>query len=154
MKKIVGILFLLLCFSCDPMDGRMNFVNNSNSNIHVRMIFLNQDEISETMVGLREVKNSEAQKIGILYNWESEFRKGKPDTLLKVVVYKDFDFLRDKYEQSSLIKSDSLLSVGEYEYRSYGYKDLEKRDWKINYPDDGFKKGFPIKHFDKHSDKN
>jgi len=144
MKKIAGIFVLLLCFSCDPMDDRMSFINNSNSNIHVRMLFLNQDGIKETMVGLRELKNNETQKIGILYNWESEFKKAKPDTLLRVVVYKDFKFLTDKYEQSSLIKSDSLLNLGEYEYRSYSYKDLDKRDWKINYPEDGFKKGIPF----------
>ncbi|MFC4476486.1 hypothetical protein [Flavobacterium chungangensis] len=144
MKKIIGILFLLVCFSCDPMDDRMSFMNNSNSNVHVRMLFLDQDEISETMVGLREVKNNEIQIIGILYNWESEFKKRKSDTLLKVIVYKDFKFLKDKYEQSSLIKSDSLLGVGEYEYRSYSYKDLERRNWKINYPKDGFEKGLPL----------
>lgn len=145
MKRIVGILLLLACFSCDPMDDRMNLINNSNSNIHVRMLFLNQDEINETMVGLREIKNNKDQKIGILYNWESEFKKVKPDTILNVVVYKDFKFLQDKYEQSSLIKSDSLLEIGEYEYRTYSYKDLEKLNWQIKYPDDGFKKGFPVK---------
>ncbi len=136
---------MFACFSCDPMDDRMNVINNSNSNIYIRMLFLNQNEISETMVGLREVKNNKDQKIGILYNWESEFKKVKPDTILNIVVYKNFKFLHDKHEQSSLIKSDSLLEIGEYEYRTYSYKDLEKRDWKIKYPDDGFKKGFPVK---------
>jgi len=145
MKRIVGILLLFACFSCDPMDDRMNVINNSNSNIYIRMLFLNQNKISETMVGLREVKNNKDQKIGILYNWESEFKKVKPDTILNIVVYKNFKFLQDKHEQSSLIKSDSLLEIGEYEYRTYSYKDLEKRDWKIKYPDDGFKKGFPVK---------
>lgn len=64
--KIVGILFLFVCFSCDPMDDRMNFVNNSNSNIPVRKLFLNQNEIREIMVGLREVKNNKDQKNGNL----------------------------------------------------------------------------------------
>lgn len=144
MKKLFGILFLVVCFSCDPMDDRLNFVNNSNSSIHVRMLFLNNGEINETMVGLREVKNHKDQKIGILYNWESEFKKANPDTLLNVIIYKDFKFLQDKYEQSSLIKSDSLLIVGEYEYKTYSYDELEKRNWRISYPNDGFKKGLPI----------
>lgn len=145
MRKIIGILFLAFFISCDPMDGRMNFVNNSSSKVYIRMFFLNQNEINETMVGLRELKSNNTQQIGILYNWESEFKKAKPDTLLNVIVYKDFKFLKDKDEQSSLIKSDSLLEIGEYEYKTYSYQELKNKNWQISYPDDLFKKGVPIK---------
>ena len=154
MKKMIGFLFLIFCFSCDPMDGRMSFINNSNSNIHVRMLFLNKNEISESIVGYVKISKNENKIIGMMSSWESQFKRTEQGALLSVVVYKDYAFLNDKYEQSSLIKSDSLLSIGEYEYRNYSYKDLEKRDWKINYPDDGFKKGFSINLSDKQSYKN
>lgn len=141
MKKIIGFLILVFCCSCDPMDDRMEFVNNSKSDINIRMFFLNGDEINETMVGLRKVKSKETQKIGILYKWESEFKKVKPDTLLNVIIYKNYKILDDKHERSSLVKSNSLFRIGQYEYKTYTYKQLENKNWKINYPDDVFRKG-------------
>lgn len=144
MKKIVTVLLLFLFISCDNMDDKMQLKNGKENDVYVRVFFYDHKNINETMVGLRVVKKNENKKIGILYSWESEFEKANQDSLY-IAVFKDFDFLHDTYEQSSINKSDSLLRIGEYQYKSYSYKDLEKRDWKIVYPNDGFKKGYSIK---------
>lgn len=137
-------MFLSLIVSCDTMDDRMQLKNEKGSDVFVRMFFYDNKNINETMVGLRKLKKNENNKIGVLYSWESEFEKNNDDSLY-IVIFKDLDFLHDIYDQNTIIKSDSLLNVGEYEYKNYSYKDLEKKEWKIKYPDDGFKKGFSIK---------
>ena len=144
MRKISIILFLLLLVSCDTMDDKMELKNSKETDVYVRMFFFSQKNIDETMVGLRKIKKRDNTKIGILYSWESEFEKASEDSLC-ITIFKDFKFLNDIYDQISLVKSDSLLRVGDYMYKKYTYKDLEERDWKIKYPNDGFKKGYPIK---------
>lgn len=147
MKKIKYILLLILCFSCDPMDNRMNIVNNSGDVIHSRIISLTKENFVY-VDGHTIIQPHSRKIIGRISSWESEFDEIEPDSLLQVVIFKNFNFLNDTYEQSSNLRSDSLLSLGEYQYKSYSYKDLEKRDWKVVYPDDGFEKGYPIKHSD------
>lgn len=140
MKKILLILSLFFCFSCDPMNDKMDFENKSKSDIYVRMLFLKDSAIIETMVGLRDIKTYENKKIGKLYSWESEFEDANTDSL-SIIVYKNYKFLNNSYEQSSKVKSDSLLKIGDFEYKNYTLKDLDKLNWHITYPNDGFKKG-------------
>ncbi|UUC46707.1 hypothetical protein [Flavobacterium cerinum] len=140
MKKLVIILTLLFCFSCDPMNDKMSFYNNSDSDVYVRMLFFQDTAITGTMAGLRDVKAREIEEIGKLYSWESEFEDAKNDSLC-VVVYQGYDFLNDPYEQSNKIKSDSLLNIGDFKYKKYTIKDFEKKKWRVTYPNDGFKDG-------------
>ena len=120
------------------MDDRMVFNNNSSEDIFIRMIFINND-ITGTMVGLRKIESNSKKKIGKLYSWETEFENAR-DSILNIVIFNNYDFLNDNYEESNKVKSDSLLSVGDYKIHSYRYSDLEKNNWKINFPDDGFEK--------------
>lgn len=143
MKSNIFIL-LLICFiySCDPMDNRMVFVNASSERVFTRMIFIN-DDVEGTMIGLRQIESSKDSRLGKLYTWESEFDNAK-DSVLSVIVFKDYDFLDDKYEESNNNKSDSLLRIGDYFMREYTYNELIEKDWKVKYPNDGFKKGSPL----------
>lgn len=136
------ILLALVICSCDPMDDRMVFKNHSSETVFTRMIFI-ENGIKGTMVGLRKIEAKKENRLGKLYTWESEFENAK-DSILSVVVFKNYEFLDDKYESSNKIKSDSLLSIGDYEFYQYSYADLKKKNWQINYPDDGFKQGKPL----------
>ncbi|MDN3707097.1 hypothetical protein QW060_08110 [Myroides ceti] len=144
MKKLLIILSVLICFACDPMNGKMSFKNESDSDIYIRIIFFKDSTVIGTMVGLRNIKAYENRKIGKLYSWESEFENANKDSL-SIVIYDNYDFLSNSDEQSNKIKSDSLLKVGDFEYKNYTLKDLNRLKWQITYPDDGFKKGEKLK---------
>jgi hypothetical protein len=89
---------------------------------------------------LRAVKPNSKKQFVKLFSLESDFDDIKPDSLIHVIVYKNFNKNIGK-------TTDSLLILGEYYYKGYSYKDLQKRNWEIEYPDDGFMKGFPVKVF-------
>ena len=137
----IGYILLILVFlcSCDPQEDRMSFSNNTNKIVDVELLNLG-DSIYSNILPCRSINPESKEKFIKLSSWESVFDNLKPQNLLQVVIYKDL-----KKNISNLYFRDSLLSIGEYEYRSYSYNDLEKRDWQIKYPDDGFKKGYPIK---------
>ena len=141
-NKIFGIILVSLLYGCDPMDDRMVFYNNGSEDIFVRAVFIDE-EVKGTMVSLRPVSSNSKKTIGILYTWESEF-ENSGDGILSIVVLNNYEFLNDIYDKSSHIKSDSLLKIGDYKVHGYTYEDLERRDWQIKFPDDGFKKGKPL----------
>jgi hypothetical protein len=98
-------------------------------------------------MGVVKVLKKENKIFGIMSNWNSKLDRDDAKKVLKIIVfYNNFETIDSHYSQSSSsIIEDSLLSIGEYEYKSYSYKDLEQRNWQIKYPDDGFTKGYPIK---------
>ena len=61
------------------------------------------------------------------------------------MVFNDYKFLTNNKGYKEDTKSDSLLSIGDYKIHKYSYTDLKKKDWQINYPEDGFKKGKPLR---------
>ncbi len=149
IKTICLFLVGSLLFSCDPEENRMVFFNNSNVNLNVELLNF-KDSLNDRILPSRIVNSNSKERFVKLSSWESVFDNIQPDSLIQVVIYKDIL----KNHEDNKLRNDSLLSIGKYEYRSYSYMELEKRDWEINYPDDGFKKGFPIKHFNEQSDKN
>lgn len=143
-KIWVSLIITFFVISCDPQEDRIIFFNNNNNSINVELINI-QDSIISNILPCRVVKRNSEERFVKLFSWESEFDDIKPDTLIQVIIYKNFEKNICKFK-------DSLLNIGEYEYRSYSYKDLKKQGWKIKYPEDGFKKGFPLKHIDEQSD--
>lgn len=129
-----------LFISCDRMDDRMVIKNNSKENIHIRIFIKKGADIEETMMGIRDVSSHTNKRLGMISSWNSEFTDLNTDTLL-FIVYKDYTFLHDDDELSSKIKSDSLLFIGEYEYKKFMYDDLKKNKWFIEYPAKEFIKG-------------
>jgi hypothetical protein len=124
------------------MDDRMVFYNNSSEDVFVRMIFID-DDITGTMVGLRKINSKSEKTVSKLYSWETEFENSK-DSVLNIVIFKDYKFLNDKYEESNNMKSDSLLKIGDYQIYRYKYADLKNNNWIFRYPDDGFEQGRPV----------
>lgn len=142
--RVVLIFTMFLLFSaCDPMDDRLIFQNNTDNNLIVRFCFIEDGEIYGARAGMRPVIKAERKVIGIIGNWEAVFNESKSDELY-VIIFDEYNLLVDSKEQSSKAKSDSLIRIGEYRYKTYSYEDLDSRDWKITYPDNGFDIGIPI----------
>ena len=144
MKTKLFSLLSIFYISCDPMLSNYTIINQKNDTIHIRMIGINKENRFKYIDGHSVVLANENNTFGDIRTWGNIYNEILPDTLLNVVVFKNYQFLNDTHEQSNNLKSDSLLSKGDYEYKNYSYKDLEKSDWKINYPKDGFKKGFQV----------
>lgn len=136
-KIIYGLsIIVFFTISCDKQEDRMSFSNNTNRVINVELLNL-KDTITYSILPCRTVNPDSKERFVKLFSWESDFDDIKPDTLIDIVIYSDL--------KNSGLSSDSLLILGNYYYRAYSYKDLEDRNWQIKYPDDGFKKGFPVK---------
>lgn len=146
MKIKISFLLIFIFFSCDPMDDRLHIINNEKTNIHASISIFDKEKKTEEM-GIVKVLKKENKIFGIMSNWNSKLDRDDAKKVLKIIVfYNNFEIIDNHYSQtSSPIIEDSLLNIGEYKYRTYSYKDLEERDWQIKYPDDGFKKGYPIK---------
>lgn len=140
MVRLLIIMGVVLFISCDPMDDRMVIKNNSTENIYIRVFIKKGLDVEETMIGIRGVLPNKSKRLGMISNWDSEFKDLNSDTLL-LIIYKDYPFLHSKEELSSKIKSDSLLFIGEYKYKKFTYDDLKKNKWSIEYPAKEFIKG-------------
>ena len=144
MRLILIVALVLIFNACDPMDDRMTFQNKTNDDVFVRFCFIDNEKIHGSGGGLSPVTRKEKKVIGIIGTWESEFKRLEPIQMMHVIVYNNYAFLADPFEQSTKIKSDSLLRIGDYRYKKYSYEELVSRNWKIVYPDDGFEEGTPL----------
>ncbi|HRK83883.1 MAG TPA: hypothetical protein PLZ12_20750 [Saprospiraceae bacterium] len=138
MKNSIYILFILCLIGCDPMDDRLIFQNNSSNNIFIKCFFIQNNQMYGTWVGLRPIAQNERKVIGIIGTWETSFRQFNPMEPMYIVVYNNIK------EQGMEAKSDSLLRIGDYEFKKYSYQELMSKKWEIVYPDDGFETGIPI----------
>lgn len=137
MKKIIILILInITCISCDPVGDKLLFNNNSNSNVYLRIFNINNNDLSSSL-GLMKKKHE--TEIKIIGRWAE-----KSNDNIRVIVYNDYKYLSDSKEQSSNIKADSLLKIGDYKYKDYKYGELENNKWKIQYPNDGFLKGVPF----------
>ncbi len=144
MKTFLIIAFALIISACDPMDNRLKFQNKTNDDVFVRFCFIDSVEIHGSSGGLRLVPKTGNKAIGIIGTWDSEYKRMKPMHLMHVIVYDNYNFLADPIEQSTKVKSDSLLRIGDYQFKKYSYEELVSRKWKVVYPDDGFEEGVPL----------
>ena len=151
--KIINLLLMIistmLLLACDPMDDRVVIINNSDKNIHIRMLIINNSKVDETMIGIRDISMNKEERLGKLYSWESEFVNINNDSVM-IIVYKDYPILYNKNERSTKIKSDSLLRVGDFEYKMMSYEDLENAEWRIEYPNPSFRSGIKLHFFEKY----
>jgi hypothetical protein len=142
MKKyvLISLFLVFFFFGCDPKDDRLEIYNNSSKAIFINVIFIKESNVQGTMVGIRKIESNAKKRIGKLYSWESEFENAN-DSILNVVVFNSYNpsFAVDD------VVMDSLLRVGDFKIKSYSYKELEKLNWVVKYPNDGFKSGAPLK---------
>lgn len=145
MRTIILTIFLYFtALGCDPIVSKLDYKNNTNDIIYVRTFFFSEDFSINTHSYLIKINAKEIESTGSIYDFETIFKRHNNDSLLNVVIFENYPFLMEEYGTFKTHKSDSLLIVGNYMIRSYTYKELEKKDWLITYPDDGFKQGKPL----------
>lgn len=143
MRLIFIATIIALFSSCDPMDDRLTVQNNTDENLFVNFCFIENGRVHETWAGVRPIIKNKENVIAILGSWESEFNQARPMDLY-VIIHDQYKLLADTDERSIKAKSDSLIRVGGYVYKTYSYQELISRDWKIIYPNDVFDIGTPI----------
>lgn len=146
LKKNIGfiITLCLLITGCDPIQSKMDF-HNKATDAHFFQTFFVEEETSTYMVEtlLTKVNADKTKRTISVVDMKTIFNM-HDNSLLNVVVFKDYDFLKENSKIIKNSKSDSLLSVGDYMVKKYSYAQLEKKDWLVTYPDDGFKQGKPL----------
>ncbi|MGQ8870604.1 hypothetical protein [Myroides sp. TSA_177.3] len=156
MKKVLFYLVLFSVFSsCDPADNRLKVKNGTSDSILFRLRF--QNEIRDNKgpyqrSGIRSILPYETIEVGIFNQWEGEFERAKPDTLLLVIAMKksELDSIllkRGIYNNSVEFDSmqdiiwDSLYKAQHYKYHEYSLQELNELDWQITYTNERFKEG-------------
>ena len=132
------VVAFLSLISCDPMDDRLLFVNNSPHDIYVDMLFFrdgNETDYYHVPAGNRVISAQDTQRLGMTTFWESEFENGEPDSLLRVIIIPQGKM----QNQDTLDNWQDLINSGTYFLNSYSYRELQRREWRIIFPDDGFK---------------
>lgn len=140
MKKIILLVSVYFCISCDPMDARLKFHNNSSNNVCIRALILKNGHAFDTF-GAIMIEEGENKTVGTRFNWDSKFENSKPDSILKIIVIAEHELISYNKISHSKEKIDSLINGGYYFYKDYSYGQLQRKKWKINYPEDGFIKG-------------
>lgn len=138
-RTLIILFALVFISSCDPSEDRMVFYNNTNKIINAELLNLN-DSAKTIILPYRSINSKSKERFVKLSSWESVFDNLKPDTLIQIVVYENFD--KSIFDNAYRKK---LLKTGKYQYKSYSYKELEEQNWEINYPNDGFKTGLVVK---------
>jgi len=145
MKKyvLISLFLVFFFFGCDPKDDRLEIYNNSSKAIFINVIFIKENAVEGTMVGIRKIESNAKKRIGKLYSWESEFENAN-DSILNVVVFNSYNPSFEVDDVDDVVM-DSLLRAGNFKIKFYSYKELEKLNWVVKYPNDGFKSGAPLK---------
>lgn len=139
MKKIL-IFFSFIVISCDPIDDRLSINNTTSDTLVVRMMF--DSELPNKPMHWnrsREIKllPSKENKIGIFNKWEGEFKRALPDTLINIIVVRNYDF------DNNQKKWDSIYGSKSYYLKKVSLKDIKSKNWFLEYPNDGFSLPFP-----------
>ncbi|WP_413513502.1 hypothetical protein [Myroides odoratus] len=156
MKKVLFYLVLFSVFSsCDPADNRLKIKNRTSDSILLRLRFQNEIRDNKGFYqrsGIRSVLVFETIEVGIFNQWEGEFERAKPDTLLFVIAMKksEFDSILLKrgisnnsveFDNMQDIIWDSLYKAQHYKYHEYSLQKLNELNWQITYTNDGFREG-------------
>jgi hypothetical protein len=140
MKKYgLFLMFSILALTnCDPIDDRLLFINNSAQNVHVDMVFIRDGLVADlfhVQAGNRVIFAQDTQRLGMTTFWENSFENGKPDSLLRVIVIPEGKLRSpDSFEHWQ-----SIIDSGSFYINKYTYRQLQKKNWTIIFPDDGFK---------------
>lgn len=140
-SRLFWMITSLALTGCDPMDDRLLFINNSAQNVHVDMVFFRYGiaaDFYHVRAGNRIIFAQDTQRLGMTTFWENEFENGRPDSLLRVIVIPEGELrCPDSFEHWHF-----LIDSGYFFINNYTYSQLQKKDWTIVFPDDGFKRGY------------
>jgi len=138
MKVPIYTLLFLLFIACDPVDDRLRLHNNTSQPVLATFMFdetwsiLKNDSSLMEKPGLTEVSPDEKQGFQILTNWETEYDRVAPDSMLKILVMEYFDEVYHPHLFQEHFKR------GNYYMAEYTLEDLKRMKWLIEYPNDGF----------------
>lgn len=138
MKIPIYTLLFLLLIGCDPVDERLRLHNNTSQPVLATIMFdetwqvLRKDSSLTEKPGLSEVSPDEKQGFQQLTNWEMEFDRVAPDSMLKVLVMEYFDEVYHPHLFQVNFKR------GNYYLAEFTLEDLKRMRWLIEYPNDGF----------------
>jgi len=145
LKKTSFIITLCLILTgCDPIQSKLDFYNNTPKAQFFQTFFIDKEDSTYRIEALlTKVNPYETKRVVSVVEMQTIFDMHN-DSLLNVVIFNDYEFLE---ENSRIVKnpiSDSLLRSGDYMVKRYTYSELEKKNWMIIYPDDGFEQGKPL----------
>lgn len=137
--KHLNIVFLLIMMlsvaGCDPHDGKLTLVNNSNDTIYYDVAYCRDSIISYPLVQKNGkddylfsniLEPQSEQHIPVMDTWEYFINERCEDSTLRVFFFSE-----------NLIKTASKDSVMKYQLYSQKLKlkvtDLEKLNWKVVY---------------------
>ncbi len=119
------------------MDDRLLFINNSAQKVHVNLVFFRDSIVADfyhARAGDRIIFAQDTQRLGMTTFWENEFENGKPDSLLRVIVIPE-----GKLRYTDSFNWNFLIDSGSFFINSYTYSQLQKKEWTVIFPNDGFK---------------
>lgn len=138
------ITLCLMLTGCDPIQSKLDFYNNTSKAQFFQTFFIDKEDSTYRIEALlTKVNPYETKRVVSVVEMQTIFDMHN-DSLLNVVIFNDYEFLE---ENSKIVKnpiSDSLLRTGDYMVKRYTYSELEKKNWMIIYPDDGFEQGKPL----------
>lgn len=146
LKKISFIITLCLTLTgCDPIQSKMDFHNNTSKAHFFQTFFIDRENSTYSIEALlTKVNPHETKRVVSVVQMQTIFDNHNGN-LLNVVIFNDYEFLKENSTKVKNPISDSLLRTGDYMVRKYTYSELEKKNWMIIYPDDGFEQGKPLK---------
>lgn len=120
------------------MDDRLHIINRNKLDIYVAYLIVSKEKRIEEKSTVK-ILRGEDKTIGIMSNWDAKLEKNDGKKLKVIIFYTNFELLENHYKTtSSSIILDSLYDIGECKYREYSYEELEKKNWRVIYPDDKF----------------
>lgn len=140
MKIPIYTLLFLFLIACDPVDGRLKLHNKTSQPVLATFMFdetwsvLKNDSSLIEKPGLTEVSPDEKQGFQILTNWETEFDRVAPDSMLQVLVMEYFDEVYHPHLFQVNFKR------GNYYLAEFSLEDLKRMKWLVVFPDDSFQK--------------
>jgi len=150
--SIIILFFMFILISCDPSFKVYKLKNNTTQTIYAGTYFIKDSLIFhipylEFPIKVLPKKEQTISKlmhpISYDFNWA---KKKLKDSTLEIVVF-EHNPITDtiEFENNPLIYLNKYFSTGKYWVKPYTYGELKEKKFKVVFPDDGFKKGKPVK---------
>lgn len=136
IKYSLYCFILIFLYSCDPHDGKLTLVNNSDNPIYYS-VELCEDSIRAFPITYTEgiidtlfsniILSKEEQSIPIMDTWEYFINKTCKDSTLRIFFFSE--------ELIRTAGKDSIMTYQLYsKKKKLNVKDLEKLNWRVSYP--------------------
>jgi len=145
-KYIYYALFSLIFFvSCDPIGKICEIHNNSQDTIVCVPLFIKDSLYFKPSEPIIVMPGKEGISGSLFMDAKGAFDYANTlmgDPSMEVLIFK-ITSMKDT-AIIHLKRLHPFISQGKYWIHTFYYEELEKKDFKVFYPEDGFKKGKPI----------